>query len=421
MIVDRVKIWIKAGDGGNGHVSFHREKFLPTGGPDGGNGGKGGDVIFEAAEDMRTLLAFRYKRKYQAEDGKDGGLNNRTGAGGGDIVIRVPVGTVVVDPETGRVAADMQKGQKRVILKGGRGGRGNATFATSTRRAPRFATPGMKAKPREVVLELKSIADAGLVGYPSVGKSTLLSVVSAAKPKIAEYHFTTLSPNLGVVSAAAGSFVLADIPGLIEGASQGAGLGYDFLRHIERTRLIIHLVDASGMEGRDPVEDYHKIRAELAAYSPELAAKPEMVVAAKMDLSGAEVGLEMLEKELNVKVYPISAVTRKGTRELMEAVSSALLSIPIPESLAEEGVIEEWEALDSELSFEVVRGEDGMLEANGSLIENIFGKIDPADPDSMRHFEKLLGDTGILAALREAGAKDGEQVRLNGEIFDFID
>lgn len=421
MIVDRVKIWIKAGDGGNGHVSFHREKFLPTGGPDGGNGGKGGDVIFEAAEDMRTLLAFRYKRKYQAEDGKDGGLNNRTGAGGGDIVIRVPVGTVVVDPETGRVAADMQKGQKRVILKGGRGGRGNATFATSTRRAPRFATPGMKAKPREVVLELKSIADAGLVGYPSVGKSTLLSVVSAAKPKIAEYHFTTLSPNLGVVSAAAGSFVLADIPGLIEGASQGAGLGYDFLRHIERTRLIIHMVDASGMEGRDPVEDYHKIRAELAAYSPELAAKPEMVVAAKMDLSGAEVGLEMLEKELNVKVYPISAVTRKGTRELMEAVSSALLSIPIPESLAEEGVIEEWEALDSELSFEVVRGEDGMLEANGSLIENIFGKIDPADPDSMRHFEKLLGDTGILAALREAGAKDGEQVRLNGEIFDFID
>ncbi len=421
MIVDRVKIWIKAGDGGNGHVSFHREKFLPTGGPDGGNGGKGGDVIFEAAEDMRTLLAFRYKRKYQAEDGKDGGLNNRTGAGGGDIVIRVPVGTVVVDPETGRVAADMQKGQKRVILKGGRGGRGNATFATSTRRAPRFATPGMKAKPREVVLELKSIADAGLVGYPSVGKSTLLSVVSAAKPKIAEYHFTTLSPNLGVVSAAAGSFVLADIPGLIEGASQGAGLGYDFLRHIERTRLIIHMVDASGMEGRDPVEDYHKIRAELAAYSPELAAKPEMVVAAKMDLSGAEVGLEMLEKELNVKVYPISAVTRKGTRELMEAVSSALLSIPIPESLAEEGVIEEWEALDSELSFEVVRGEDGMLEANGSLIDNIFGKIDPADPDSMRHFEKLLGDTGILAALREAGAKDGEQVRLNGETFDFID
>lgn len=415
---------IKAGNGGNGAVSFRREKYVPNGGPDGGDGGHGGSIIFEATPEMRTLNDYRFHRKFLAGNGEAGRAANMTGKNGEDQILKVPEGTVVIDAETGRVVADLNHAQTRTILKGGRGGKGNARFATPTRQAPRFATPGRKTMAREVILELKSIADAGLVGFPSVGKSTLLSVVSAAKPKIGDYHFTTLSPNLGVVSAAAGSFILADIPGLIEGASEGAGLGHHFLRHIERTRLIVHMVDASGFEGRDPVEDYDAIRKELAAYSPELTEKQEIVVAAKMDIPGAEVGLEMLKAELEprgIRVYPISAATTQGVKELMDVISVALQEIPIPDPIEEEGVVEEWANYDAEFTYEVTRGDDGIAEVNGSLIENIFDRIDPEDPDSMRHFAKLLEDYGIIQALRDFGVKDGQEVRMNGETFDFVD
>lgn len=423
MIVDRVKIYIKSGDGGAGCVNFRREKYVPTGGPDGGDGGKGGDVIFEASASMRTLVDFRYNARYYAKNGDKGKGNNMTGKNGEDIVVQVPPGTVIIDAATERIVADIGPGQRRVILKGGSGGKGNARFATPTRRAPRFATPGRKIERREVILELRSIADVGLVGFPSVGKSTLLSVVSAAKPKIGDYHFTTLSPNLGVVSAAAGSFILADIPGLIEGASEGVGLGHHFLRHIERTRLILHLVDASGIEGRDPVDDYYKIREELAAYSEALAEKPEVIVAAKMDIPGAEVGLEMLETELAGEhtIYPISAATTKGVKELMDAVSVMLQELPVPAPIQEEGVIEEWENYGHELTFDIAVGEDGMVEVTGSLIDSLFDRTDPEDPDSMRHFGKLLEDFGVIEALREAGVEDGQEVRLNDEIFDFTE
>ncbi len=424
MITDRTKIYIKAGNGGNGAVSFRREKYVPNGGPDGGDGGEGGSIIFEATPEIRTLNDYRFHRKYLAQNGEAGKASNMTGKNGQDLILKVPEGTVVIDAMSGRVVADLNHAQTRTILKGGKGGKGNARFATPTRQAPKFSTPGRKTIGREVILELKSIADAGLVGFPSVGKSTLLSIVSAAKPKIGDYHFTTLSPNLGVVSALAGSFVLADIPGLIEGASEGAGLGHDFLRHIERTRLIVHMVDASGIEGRDPVDDYYTIRKELKAYSEALANKKEIVVAAKMDIPGAEVGLEMLQAELEpkgVKIYPISAATTKGIKELMDALSVALLEIPIPKPIEEEGVLEEWENYDSQFTFEIIRAEDGIVEVNGNLIDHIFERIDPQDPDSMRHFAKLLEDYGIIQALRNFGVKDGQEVRMNGETFDFID
>ncbi len=423
MIVDRVEINIKAGNGGDGAVSFHREKYVPLGGPDGGNGGKGGNVLFRVSNNMRTLLDFRFKRKFVAGNGENGKGNDMTGKNGEDVIVQVPPGTVVWDAETGRTVADLRVGE-RVVLQGGRGGKGNARFATPTRQAPRFATPGQRILGRDVILELKSIADAGLVGFPSVGKSTLLSVVSAAKPKIAEYHFTTLSPNLGVVSAPGGSFIMADLPGLIEGASEGAGLGYEFLRHIERTRLIVHMVDASGMEGRDPIDDYYAIRRELAEYSQALAEKPEIVVAAKMDIPDAEVGLEMLRAELCKKgldVYPISAVTGQGVKALVHAVNEKLKSIPVPPPIEEEGVIEEWEAYGNETDYDIAWGEDGIAKVTGGLIDLIFRKTDPNDPDSMRHFAKLLEDYGIITALKKMGVKNGQEVRLNGLTFDFIE
>lgn len=424
MIVDKVVITIKAGNGGNGAVSFRREKYVAAGGPDGGNGGRGGDILFQADKDLRTLVDFRFVRKFTAGNGENGGKRNMAGKDGEDLIIKVPEGTVVIDEQTGRVVADLHSGTPRVILKGGRGGKGNACFTTATRQTPNFALPGRKTLARKVILELKSIADVGLVGFPSVGKSTLLSVVSAARPKIADYHFTTLSPNLGVVGSGDSSFVLADLPGLIEGASQGAGLGHEFLRHIERTRMILHVVDASGIEGRDPVEDYYKIREELRAYSPELAERKEIVAAAKMDLPGGEVGYEWLKEELGPKgiaVYPISAATKQGTKELMSAVLAELQELPPVQNIQEEGVIEEWETMTSELGFEISRGMDGIVEVNGGLIDSIFSRIDPEDPDSMRHFGKLLEDLGIIEALRNYGVVDGQEVRLNGESFDFVE
>ncbi|MBQ3871185.1 MAG: GTPase ObgE [Clostridia bacterium] len=424
MLVDRVKLNIKAGNGGDGAVSFRREKYVPNGGPDGGDGGTGGDIIIRSTRDLHTLYDLRFHKIFRAGNGEKGGARNMSGKDGTDVVIKVPVGTAVIDAETGRVIADFNTEEERIILKGGKGGKGNARFATPTRQAPKFATPGKKTIEREIILDLKSIADAGLVGYPSVGKSTLLSVVSAARPKIADYHFTTLSPNLGVVSVGDDGFILADIPGLIEGASQGVGLGHDFLKHIERTRLIVHMVDASGIEGRMPLEDYYAIRKELSEYSQELAEKKEIVVACKMDLSDSDIGYEMLREDLEpkgIEVFPISAVTGAGVKELMQKIMETLKEIPEAESLEEEGYLEEWSNYNEAFSFEITTAEDGVVEANGTLIDFIFERIDPEDTDSMRHFEKLLVDYGIIDALRRYGVKDGQEIRMNGEEFDFVE
>jgi GTP-binding protein len=422
MFVDKVRIYIKAGDGGNGAVSFHREKYVPNGGPDGGDGGHGGNIAFMANPSMRTLMDFRYEKKFLAENGENGKSKNMRGKNGADLVIEVPPGTVVRDAETMKIAADIRGEQPRAVLKGGIGGKGNSRFATSTRQKPKFALPGTRAKGRWVVLELKSIADVGLAGFPNVGKSTLLSSVTSAKPKIANYHFTTLKPNLGVAEVGTSSFIIADIPGLIEGAHAGAGLGHDFLRHIERTRMIVHVVDISGSEGRDPVEDYEKIREELLEYSAELASRPEIVAANKTDIPGAEENLARLKAHLDKKgvpVYPISAAARQGVKELMAAVSAKLATLPVPGPLEEEGVIEEWEEKD-ELGFEV-KNVNGVLEVTGGTVDAIFRRINPDDEDSMRHFQKLLIDYGIIQELRRRGAKDGDPVSLNGVEFEFYD
>lgn len=424
MIVDRVRIYICAGNGGNGAVSFRHEKYVPDGGPDGGDGGRGGNIVFRASTRTRTLAEFRPNQKFSAENGKGGQGSNKKGESGKDRIIEVPVGTVIIDEESGRIAVDLREEGERVVLKGGAGGKGNARFATPTRRAPRFSTPGKKALGRYVILELKSIADVGLVGFPNAGKSTFLSMVSAAKPKIANYPFTTLSPNLGVVTHRSASFIMADIPGLIEGASQGVGLGHDFLRHIERTRMIVHIVDISGVDGRDPVNDYFAIRDELLNYSAELAERPEVVAANKIDEPGSEEALERLQKALEkegIKVLPMCAAARIGIDEVLDEVIKVLPTLPVPEALEEEGVVEEWEMESVLRDFNIEKGEDGVTEVNGTLIDEIFGRIIPSDPDSMRHFQKLLEDFGIIKALRDAGVKHGEEVRMNGLEFDFID
>lgn len=424
MIVDRVRIYLRAGNGGNGMVSFRREKYIPDGGPDGGDGGKGGDIIFRASTRTRTLAEFRPNQKFTAGNGANGQGKNKKGENGEDRVIEVPVGTVVIDEETGRIAVDMRVPGERVVLKGGHGGKGNARFATPTRRTPNFSTPGKQALGRYVILELKSIADVGLVGFPNVGKSTLLSVVSSAKPKIANYPFTTLTPNLGVVTHRGVSFIMADIPGLIEGASEGVGLGHDFLRHIERTRMIVHIIDISGVDGRDPLDDYYKIRDELYNYSVDLATRPEIVVANKIDETTVDENLERVTEELGkkgIKVIPMCAAAIIGTDEVLDEIIKILPTLPEPEALEEEGIIEEWEMQSVEKDFEVERAEDGVIEVNGTLIQDVFGRINPNDPDSMRHFQKLMEDFGIIKALRDFGAEDGEPVRLNGEEFEFVD
>lgn len=422
MIVDKVRITIKAGDGGNGAVSFRREKYVSAGGPDGGDGGNGGNVIFVADQGMRTLMDFRYHKKFWAENGENGKKKNMRGKTGANLTVKVPVGTVVMDKETGRVVADIRSDEDVIVLRGGVGGKGNARFANSVRQTPRFATPGKKVVEREVILELKSIADVGLVGFPNVGKSTLLSCMTSAKPKIENYHFTTLAPNLGVVRSYDYDFILADIPGLIEGAAEGAGLGHDFLRHIERTRMIAHVVDIAGSEGRDPLDDYEKIREELKKYSEKLAERPEIVVANKADLPEAEENLKRFRERYPQKeVFLTSAATRTGIDELKIALMEVLKTLPEEQVIHEDGVIEEWQTQDTELTFTVSRGEDGVLEANGSLIESIFARINPGEVDSMRHFHKLLKDMGILKALVQAGAQDGDAIRLNGEEFDFVE
>ncbi len=425
MIVDRVRIFISAGSGGNGAVSFRREKFVPAGGPDGGDGGNGGDLIFKATSHLRTLSNFRPNQKFIAGNGKSGEGSNKKGADGEDKIIEVPIGTVIIDEDTGKTVIDLNKECEVKVLSGGRGGKGNTRFATPTRRTPNFSTPGRKVVGRFVILELKSIADVGIIGLPNAGKSTFLSAVTNATPKIANYPFTTLSPNLGSVTYKGFSFILADIPGLIEGASEGVGLGHDFLRHIERTRMLLHMIDVSDTSALDPIETYRLIRTELEKYSSDLASKPEIVVANKVDDLEDDLLVCELEDILakdGIKVIRISAAGRTGTTEVLDEIIKILPSLPEPELVDDDEMIESWRN-DSGAGrdYEISVGEDGIVEVNGATIDDIFQRIIPTDPDSMRHFQKLLIDYGIIDALKDFGVANGDEIRLNGLEFDYVD
>ena len=419
--VDKARIVIKAGDGGDGCASFHREKFVARGGPDGGDGGRGGSVIFVADSNMDTLLDFKFARFYRAENGEKGRAGRSSGKNGQDLIIKVPVGTVVRDVETGAVAADLNTaGRQKVVLHGGRGGRGNCRFATPTRQSPRFAQPGQKTLEREVELELKTIADVGLIGLPNVGKSTILSVLTSAKPKIANYHFTTLTPNLGVVKRYDKSFVLADIPGLIEGAAEGAGLGHDFLRHIERTRLLVHVIDVSGSEGRDPVDDYFKIKGELTRYSPRLGELKQVVAANKMDVTGAQDNLDRLREALkseDVEVFPVSAAMVKGFDALIDCLVKTLDTLPKTYEFEEEGITE---TLRYEPGFNIEKDGDVFVVTGGS-VDYILDTTYADDEGSMRRFQQFLIREGIIDALRKAGATEESVVRMGEWEFDFIE
>ena len=419
--VDKARIVIKAGDGGDGCASFHREKFVARGGPDGGDGGRGGSVIFVADSNMDTLLDFKFARFYRAENGEKGRAGRSSGKNGQDLIIKVPVGTVVRDVETGAVAADLNTaGRQKVVLHGGRGGRGNCRFATPTRQSPRFAQPGQKTLEREVELELKTIADVGLIGLPNVGKSTILSVLTSAKPKIANYHFTTLTPNLGVVKRYDKSFVLADIPGLIEGAAEGAGLGHDFLRHIERTRLLVHVIDVSGSEGRDPVDDYFKIKGELTRYSPRLGELKQVVAANKMDVTGAQDNLDRLREALkseDVEVFPVSAAMVKGFDALIDCLVKTLDTLPKTYEFEEEGITE---TNRYEPGFNIEKDGDVFVVTGGS-VDYILDTTYADDEGSMRRFQQFLIREGIIDALRKAGATEESVVRMGEWEFDFIE
>jgi len=422
--VDKAKIVIKAGDGGDGCSSFHREKYVAQGGPDGGDGGRGGSVIFYADPNMNTLLDFRFARHYRAERGENGKAKMSRGKNGKDLIIKVPVGTLVREVETGKIVADMNKpGRERTVLHGGRGGKGNARFATPTRQAPKFSQPGQKTLEHEVELELKTIADVGLVGLPNVGKSTTLSVLTSARPKIANYHFTTLTPNLGVVKRYEETFVLADIPGLIEGAADGAGLGHDFLRHVERTRMLVHVVDISGCEGRDPMEDYRQINEELRKFSDRLAEIPQIVAANKMDITGAEDNLELFKMELkemgmeDVKVFPVSAATVTGFDALLDEVVKTLATLP---KVLEYDEDEMDEGSKYEPGFEI-EIEDGVYVVSGGSVEYLLDTTYAEDEASMRRFQQFLIKEGIIDALRAAGATEESTIRMGEWEFDFIE
>ncbi|MBP3464418.1 MAG: GTPase ObgE [Clostridia bacterium] len=424
MFVDYTKIIIKSGDGGNGAVSFRREKYVAAGGPDGGDGGKGGDVYFIVDPDSNTLIDFRYNKKFKAQNGENGSGAHKYGKSGEDLIIKVPKGTVVKDAETGSVIADLSvDGEKRLILPGGRGGKGNSHFATSTRQVPRFAQDGEKGLEKELILELKLLADVGLIGFPNVGKSTLLSRVTAATPKIANYHFTTIYPNLGVVETEYGdSFVMADIPGVIEGASEGVGLGIQFLRHIERTRLLLHVIDCSGSEGRNPVEDFDIINKELKNYSDKLAKRKQIIVANKADVIQDESGykaLEKMAKEKNIEIFKISAVTGEGVKELFQHVSQVLKTLPKEDLIEiEEKKVYTLKENEKEFSIEVLNGE---FIVTGPAIERLMGRINIGDNESMAYFERNLNDLGINDALREKGVKEGDTVKFLDWEFEWFD
>lgn len=427
MFADRAKIFIRSGKGGDGHVSFRRELYVPNGGPDGGDGGRGGDVIFEVDEGLNTLQDFRHKRKYAAKDGEPGGKRRCHGADADDIVLRVPEGTVIKEAQSGKVIADMSGDNRRqVILKGGRGGLGNQHFATATMQIPKYAQPGQPAQELWVNLELKVIADVGLVGFPNVGKSTFLSRVTNAKPKIANYHFTTLSPNLGVVDMpGTRGFVIADIPGLIEGASEGVGLGHEFLRHIERTKLIIHVVDAAGTEGRDPVEDIRKINAELHAYNPEIAGRPQIIAANKIDAIYREEGqkspVERLKREFEpegIPVFPISGVTGEGIQELLYEVSRRLDELDDEPVIFQQEYFPEDELIYEDLPYTVEK-EDDIYVVEGPKIEKMLGYTNLDSEKGFQFFQKFLKDTGILEELEAKGIQEGDTVRMYGLQFDY--
>ncbi len=425
MFVDQAKIKIKAGDGGDGAVSFHREKYVAAGGPDGGDGGRGGDVIFQVDDNFSTLIDFRYKRKYVADRGENGSSRNCTGKSAQPLIIKVPRGTVIRDAKSGRIMADMSTDEPKVLARGGQGGKGNVHFATSTRQIPKFAKPGYPGEEFEVTLELKLLADVGLVGYPNVGKSTLISVVSAAKPKIANYHFTTLTPVLGVVRVEEEkSFVMADIPGLIEGAGDGVGLGHEFLRHVERCRLIVHVVDVSGIEGRDPCEDFDVINAELAKFNEELAERPQIVAANKSDMATEE-QIEKFRKYIedkNIPFFCISAATTQGTSELIKKVSEILDTLPPIKEFEAEPIPQEEldEMLGVDKKFEVTV-EDGIYFVDAPWIQPIMRTVDPDDYSSLQYFQRVLINSGIIAKLEEMGIQEGDTVSLEGFEFDFID
>ncbi|MDP0484762.1 GTPase ObgE [Bacillus subtilis] len=428
MFVDQVKVYVKGGDGGNGMVAFRREKYVPKGGPAGGDGGKGGDVVFEVDEGLRTLMDFRYKKHFKAIRGEHGMSKNQHGRNADDMVIKVPPGTVVTDDDTKQVIADLtEHGQRAVIARGGRGGRGNSRFATPANPAPQLSENGEPGKERYIVLELKVLADVGLVGFPSVGKSTLLSVVSSAKPKIADYHFTTLVPNLGMVETDDGrSFVMADLPGLIEGAHQGVGLGHQFLRHIERTRVIVHVIDMSGLEGRDPYDDYLMINQELSEYNLRLTERPQIIVANKMDMPEAAENLEAFKEKLtdDYPVFPISAVTREGLRELLFEVANQLENTPeFPlydeEELTQNRVMYTME--NEEVPFNITRDPDGVFVLSGDSLERLFKMTDFSRDESVKRFARQMRGMGVDEALRERGAKDGDIIRLLEFEFEFID
>lgn len=412
MFVDQARISIKAGDGGDGAVSFHREKYVAAGGPDGGDGGKGGDVVFQVDDNFSTLIDFRYKRKYVAQRGENGGARNCTGKSAPDLVIRVPRGTVVRETKTGRIMADLSTDEPQILAKGGRGGKGNIHFATSTRQIPRFAKPGFPGEAFDVTLELKLLADVGLVGFPNVGKSTLISVVSAAKPKIANYHFTTLMPNLGVVYVDEGvSFVMADIPGIIEGASEGAGLGHDFLRHIDRCRLLVHLVDASGSEGRDPVEDFEAICAELKEYSPELASRPMIVCGNKTDLLFDQEGADALKEHvegLGLPYFPLSAATHQGVKPLIQAIAAKLAELP-PVKVYEADYVPPLPTVDTsaEVTIEV---EDHYWFVEAPWLEHLLACTNLNDFESRNWLDKQLRESGLFDKMEAMGVQDGDTV-----------
>ncbi|MCQ6278247.1 GTPase ObgE [Bacillus sp. EB600] len=428
MFVDQVKIFVKGGDGGNGMVAFRREKYVPNGGPAGGDGGKGADVVFEVNEGLRTLMDFRYQHHFKAPRGEHGMAKNMHGKNAKDMIVKVPPGTVVIDEETKKVIADLvEHGQRAVVAKGGRGGRGNSRFATPANPAPELSENGEPGQEREVVLELKLLADVGLVGFPSVGKSTLLSVVSSAKPKIADYHFTTIVPNLGMVETEDGrSFVMADLPGLIEGAHQGVGLGHQFLRHIERTRVIVHVIDMAAIEGRDPYQDYITINNELKEYNLRLTERPQIIVANKMDMPGAEENLETFKQQLtdDTPVFPISAITRKGLRDLLFVVADKLDKTPeFPlEKEEDTGVHRVLYKHEAEPDpFTISRESDGSFVVSGEKVERLFKMTDFSREESIRRFARQLRGFGVDDALRKRGAKDGDIVKLMDFEFEFIE
>lgn len=422
MFIDSAKIYIKAGDGGNGAVSFHREKYIAKGGPDGGDGGRGGNVIFVADEGLRTLQDFRYKRKYKAESGQNGGAANCSGRGAEDLIIKVPVGTIIKEETTGRIIADLvTPGKEVVVAKGGKGGAGNQHFATPTRQVPNFAKSGDPGEEYYAVLELKLLADVGLIGFPNVGKSTILSMVSAAQPKIANYHFTTIEPNLGVVSVDAGkSFVLADIPGIIEGAHEGTGLGHKFLKHVERTRMLIHVVDISGSEGREPLEDFEIINNELKQYNPRLFERHQVIAANKMDVTGADENLKIFTNEMEARgyqVFLVSAATGGGLKDLIYFVSQKLDEIP-DTILSDDTEEEVLYTAEEEEPFEVHKEED-IFVVEGKWIRKLVNSTNFSNYESLQYFQRTIKKRGVVDALENLGVNEGDTVKMYDIEFEY--